>query len=64
MQSFQNLKNLKHAGYQVGQAAANLLIDLLEHPKAVVEKQLVLETYLVELDSCWLISYKGYYEEW
>jgi LacI family transcriptional regulator len=43
---------IKHAGYQVGQAAANLLIDLLEHPKAVVEKQLVLETYLVELDSC------------
>lgn len=43
---------IKHAGYYVGQAAANLLVDLIEHPTKVEQKQLELETYLVELDSC------------
>lgn len=43
---------IKHSGYQVGQAAANLMIDLIEHPTMVLQKQLELETYLVELDSC------------
>jgi LacI family transcriptional regulator len=43
---------IKHSGYQIGQAAANLLIDLIEHPQAVIKKQLEISTYLVELDSC------------
>jgi len=43
---------IKHAGYHVGQVAANLLVDLIEHPKMVAQKQVEVETYLVELDSC------------
>jgi len=42
---------IKHSGYNVGQAAANLMVDLMEQPK-VEHQQLELETYLVELDSC------------
>lgn len=43
---------IKHAGYRIGQAAANLLVDLIEYPTKVEQKQIELETYLVELDSC------------
>jgi len=43
---------IKHAGYHVGQTGANLLVDLIKHPTMIIETQLELETYLVELDSC------------
>lgn len=43
---------IKHAAYQIGQVAANLLVDLIEYPNKVEQKQLEMETYLVELDSC------------
>lgn len=43
---------IKHAGYLIGKSAANLLIDLAENPKMVIHKEIELETYLVELDSC------------
>lgn len=43
---------IRHSGYEVGQAAANLLADLIEHSNKVSEKQIELATYLVELDSC------------
>ena len=43
---------IKHSGYNVGQAAANLLVDLMEQPTKVEHQQLELETYLIELDSC------------
>lgn len=46
------ITHIKHSGYQVGQVAANLLIDLMEHPTRMNKKQVELETYLVELDSC------------
>ncbi len=44
--------HIKHSAYSVGQTAANLLVDLIEHPKQVLKRQIELETYLVELDSC------------
>ena len=43
---------IKHSGYEVGQTAARLLIDLTEHPTTVEQKKIELATYLVELDSC------------
>lgn len=43
---------IKHSGYEVGKTAADLLIDLIENPSMVLQKQIELETYLVELDSC------------
>lgn len=43
---------IKHSGYDVGKAAANLLIDLTENPNMVLQRHIELETYLVELDSC------------
>lgn len=46
------ITHIKHSGYQVGQTAANLLLDLIEHSTRVDNKQIELETYLVELDSC------------
>lgn len=43
---------IKHDGYSIGMAAANLLLDLIEIPKQVNQQQIELETFLVELDSC------------
>ena len=46
------ITHIKHSGYSVGQAATNLLLDLIKNPKMDIQKQLELEAYLVELDSC------------
>jgi LacI family transcriptional regulator len=44
--------HIKHSGYQVGEVAVNLLVDMIEHPTRVQKTQIELETYLVEMDSC------------
>ncbi len=46
------ITHIRHSGYSVGQAAVNLLLDLINNPKINIQKQFELETYLVELDSC------------
>ncbi len=43
---------IKHSGQFIGKAAADLLFDLIDTPTTVTKKQIELETYLVELDSC------------
>lgn len=43
---------IKHSGQFIGKAAADLLFDLIDTPNTVTKKQIELETYLVELDSC------------
>lgn len=46
------ITHIKHSGHFVGKNAADLLFDLIEAPDKVIHKQIELETYLVELDSC------------
>lgn len=46
------ITHIKHSGYQIGSTAAHLLVDLIEVPTQIRDKQLELETFLVELDSC------------
>lgn len=46
------ITHIKHSGYQVGDIAANLLVDLIKHPTRVNKRQIELETYLIEMDSC------------
>lgn len=43
---------IKHSGQSIGKTAADLLFDLIATPKSITNKQIELETYLVELDSC------------
>jgi len=44
--------HIKHSGYSVGKMAADLLFDLIDNGENVINRQLEIETYLVELDSC------------
>ncbi len=46
------ITHIKHGGHLIGTAATNLLVDLIEVPKQVSQLHVVLETFLVELDSC------------
>lgn len=46
------ITHIKHSGHSIGVAAANLLVDLIQVPSQVPNRQLELETFLVELDSC------------
>ncbi|MFK7937011.1 MAG: LacI family DNA-binding transcriptional regulator [Saprospiraceae bacterium] len=46
------ITHIKHSGYDLGYQAANLLLDLIEHPTTTIHQNLELETFLVELDSC------------
>lgn len=47
---------IKHSGYTVGQTAAHLLLDLIDGDEQLKKdtraKQIEVETYLVELESC------------
>jgi len=49
---YPKITHIKHSGHFVGKTAADLLFDLIAAPDKVIQKQIELETYLVELDSC------------
>jgi len=49
---YPKITHIKHSGHFVGKTAADLLFDLIARPDKVIQKQIELETYLVELDSC------------
>ena len=49
---YPKITHIKHSGHFVGKTAADLLFDLVKAPDKVLQKQIELETYLVELDSC------------
>ena len=46
------ITHIRHSGYGVGKAAVELLFDLMNDKITVTKRQLELETFLVELDSC------------
>jgi len=46
------ITHIRHSGYMVGKAAVELLFDLMNDKIVVDKRQLELETFLVELDSC------------
>lgn len=46
------ITHIRHSGYMVGKAAVELLFDLMNDKITVTKRQLELETFLVELDSC------------
>lgn len=46
------ITHIRHSGYQLGQTAMNLLLNWIEHPTTSSQQNILLDTYLVELDSC------------
>jgi len=46
------ITHIRHSGYMVGKTAVELLFDLMNDKIIVSKKQIELETFLVELDSC------------
>ena len=46
------ITHIRHSGYMVGKAAVELLFDLMNDKITVTKRQIELETFLVELDSC------------
>ncbi|MEM1122983.1 MAG: LacI family DNA-binding transcriptional regulator [Bacteroidota bacterium] len=46
------ITHIRHSGHEVGKAAVELLFDLMNDQIIVEKRQVELETFLVELDSC------------
>ncbi|MEM6319733.1 MAG: LacI family DNA-binding transcriptional regulator [Bacteroidota bacterium] len=46
------ITHIRHSGYVVGKTAVDLLFDLMNDKATVTNRQIEIETFLVELDSC------------